>query len=616
MSIFTGTTGGDVITPGFVSAGVTSDGGSRPGQGPDLLDGGLGNDTLDGGVGHNVNTLLGGAGNDLLLWNNGGGNDIMDGGAGQDSLRFNGSDTSEIITLSQAGGQLLLQRNISDVTLNVDNVENVEISVGRGTDTIVLNDIGATDVGRVVIALNDETGSRGDKQIDTLIFNGTSGADSFFVSLFDASMTDVGVSGGPDYLVLFTDENDRFVFNAGDGDDTFRGLVGRVHLTVNGDGGNDTLIGTGSGDTLNGGIGADSLEGFEGDDRLNGGDGDDQLGFHAEFGRPLGLDTIEGGTGLDTLSVFVDSGARVEALLGRVGLTTAEGARADTNDVERMVLQMGDAQSTNVLFIGDLTGTEVKEVIADFGLAGIPDDAPDGLTVTGSTGSDQILLSQAGNSILVAGLPATVRVENLSARDFLGVNSGSGHDLVDASRLTSMGLQLEGAAGNDTLIGSAALDVLRGGLGNDSLVGGADNDLLSGEDGADTLSGGLGRDNLGGGLGNDSLVGGEESDQLVGDLGSDTLVGGGGSDVFVYIASQVSGQDQIVDFVAHGANAVHDVLQLLQFSDRSFAALVANGHIFDTAAGVAITDGDHVFATLLGIKFEWLDASDFLFTGP
>jgi len=84
----TGTAEADIITPGFVSGGVT--GGAPSGAddtisalaGNDTVDGGGGNDTIDGGTGDDA--LKGGDGDDRLLGNDG--EDDLDGGDGNDFL--------------------------------------------------------------------------------------------------------------------------------------------------------------------------------------------------------------------------------------------------------------------------------------------------------------------------------------------------------------------------------------------------------------------------------------------------------------------------------------------------------------------------------------------------
>ncbi|MFM2153724.1 MAG: hypothetical protein RL199_2159 [Pseudomonadota bacterium] len=79
---------------------------------------------------------------------------------------------------------------------------------------------------------------------------------------------------------------------------------------------------------------------------------------------------------------------------------------------------------------------------------------------------------------------------------------GGGNDIIDASTAT-VGLQLFGAAGDDTLNGGSGADLLDGGPGNDTLSGG---------DGADTLSGGVGDDTFDGQGGCDAFDGGSGTD--------------------------------------------------------------------------------------------------------
>ena len=66
--------------------------------------------------------------------------------------------------------------------------------------------------------------------------------------------------------------------------------------------------------------------------------------------------------------------------------------------------------------------------------------------------------------------------------------------------------QLNIAAGNEILFGSASNDILDGGIGNDILDGGAGNDTLDAGNGDDILIGGTGNDSLTGGDGKDSFV--------------------------------------------------------------------------------------------------------------
>jgi Ca2+-binding RTX toxin-like protein len=88
---------------------------------------------------------------------------------------------------------------------------------------------------------------------------------------------------------------------------------------------------------------------------------------------------------------------------------------------------------------------------------------------------------------------------------------------------------IEGADGNDKLVGQAGLDSLRGNAGDDTLTGGTGNDVLDG---------GTGKDVLNGGAGNDSLYGRE---------GADVMIGGAGNDSY-----HVDSTDDVVEELANG----------------------------------------------------------------
>lgn len=123
-----------------------------------------------------------------------------------------------------------------------------------------------------------------------------------------------------------------------------------------------------------------------------------------------------------------------------------------------------------------------------------------------------------------------------SMRGFLGEFSfagGDGADKLDASRV-DFAVEMDGGAGNDTLLGGGGDDLFLGGENNDSAKGGAGRDTLFGDGGADRLFGESGTDSLDGGAGNDSLDGGTgDGDSVTGGTGNDTLNGGMGlSDVW------------------------------------------------------------------------------------
>jgi Ca2+-binding RTX toxin-like protein len=83
-------------------------------------------------------------------------------------------------------------------------------------------------------------------------------------------------------------------------------------------------------------------------------------------------------------------------------------------------------------------------------------------------------------------------------------------------------MSLQGADGNDLLIGGFGHDTLFGGNGDDHLLGGDGHDMLMGGPGSYTLFGGAGNDTLIGNQGADLMDGGEGSDVYMIE-GADTI---------------------------------------------------------------------------------------------
>jgi Ca2+-binding RTX toxin-like protein len=262
-----GGAGNDTINASTLPAGtiaLTLDGGA----GNDTLIGSQGNDTIVGGTGNDVASL--GAGNDTFVWNPGDGSDVVDGQAGSDTLRFNGADTAENIDISAAGGHARLVRDIG-VTMDLDNIETIDVHALGGEDKITVNDLTGTDVNKVNIDLG-QTGGGGDGSADTIVINATGGNDTITVTNNNGVVT---VSGLAETVTISNFEaNDRLVINGLGGDDVINasGLSG-MQLTANGGDGNDVLIGSFGNDTLTGGPGDDVLNGNGGQDVLDGGPG-------------------------------------------------------------------------------------------------------------------------------------------------------------------------------------------------------------------------------------------------------------------------------------------------------------------------------------------------------
>ncbi|TGD94974.1 calcium-binding protein [Methylobacterium nonmethylotrophicum] len=83
------------------------------------------------------------------------------------------------------------------------------------------------------------------------------------------------------------------------------------------------------------------------------------------------------------------------------------------------------------------------------------------------------------------------------------VSGGLGDERIVAGPELTIGDQIDGGDGDDTLLGGAGMDVLLGGAGNDLLFGLGGDDALLGGDGGDSLWGGEDADSLDGGAGFD-----------------------------------------------------------------------------------------------------------------
>jgi len=140
-------------------------------------------------------------------------------------------------------------------------------------------------------------------------------------------------------------------------------------------------------------------------------------------------------------------------------------------------------------------------------------------------------IADGGETFIFSGSDGTVNIEfdnwyrTYTGVEHLVVDGGAGDDVLDASRLDYVTVEMIGGAGDDTLIAGSAGSTIRGGDGDDELIAAEGDDILYGEAGQDRLIGGAGDDLINGGTGFDSLNGGEGIDtfQFGDDYGSDTF---------------------------------------------------------------------------------------------
>jgi hypothetical protein len=201
------------------------------GSGADRLLGDAGNDVLIGGRGNDE--LFGGAGNDLFIWNPGDGSDVVEGGTGKDTLQFNGSNANESMDISANGGRVRLTRDVGNVTMDINGVENINVAALGGTDTITVHDLHGTGVGKVNIDLG-ALGGGSDGQADTVNIDAKPG-DTIKITERNGVITVSGL--GSDVTISnFDPNNDRIVINGLGSTDVVKtsGLGSDMQLTATG----------------------------------------------------------------------------------------------------------------------------------------------------------------------------------------------------------------------------------------------------------------------------------------------------------------------------------------------------------------------------------------------
>jgi Ca2+-binding RTX toxin-like protein len=484
---------------------VTVDGGAGNdtilgSNGADLLLGGEGDDFIDGQQGSDVAFL--GAGNDVFQWDPGDGSDVIEGQDGFDTMLFNGSNGAEIMTASANGGRVLFTRNLGNIVMDLNDVERLEINALGSTDTVTVNDLTGTDVTGVDINLSGTIGgTSGDGAADVVIVNGTNANDT--IDVFGAGST-ASVAGLAALVTVTGTEgaNDSLVINALGGDDTITATTlpaGVIRLTIDGGAGNDTIFGSQGADVFLGGAGNDTVFGDNGNDLALLGAGDDLFQWDPGDGN----DTIEGQDGFDTLLFNGSNASENIDLVANGGralfLRNVASVTMDLDDVERIDFNaLGGADN---VVIGDLGGTDVREINIDLGVNGGGDGAADAITANGSNGADVMGVIGAAGNYTIFGAPAEINVtRSEQANDRLTINLLGGDDVFDGASLEADTVQLtvNGGLGNDVFIGSEGNDLFNGGDGDDVALMGAGDDTFAWNPGDDddTLEGQAGFDRM------------------------------------------------------------------------------------------------------------------------
>jgi Ca2+-binding RTX toxin-like protein len=580
------------------------------------------------------NTLIGGDGNDTL--DSGSGADSLVGGKGDDTFVID--NAGDAVSETPGEGTDTIQALVS-FTLNSPafaNFENLTLLGGAldGSGNESANVIAGNDADNRLTGLEDTLAGGGGK--DTLdggdgldLLNGGDGDDTYVVdNAGDKVVEGAGLTSGFDrvaasvsYALTANVEELILLDTMGSGPSSGIGNAGNNNLFGNGSankllglGGNDLLEGGGGDDLLDGGVGLDDIKGGAGADTLLGGAGDDFLD------GSLGADSMAGGAGNDFYTID-DAGDLVSELPGQG--TDAVVATIDTKlgaNFENLFLLGSAAQGAGNDLNNRIEGTGGNNTL----IGGLGNDTLDGAggadSLIGGKGNDTYIIDNGGDTVSelpnegtdtvqtslgsfsLAG-PAFGHVENLT---LLAEGSGIGNDLANVITGTDGFDELDGAGGNDTMIGGKLDDIYRVNSAGDKVVelagadsgtdivvaavsytmaanveylnligtvaingtGNASDNSIEDVVGSDNkLSGLQGNDGLFGGGGNDTLDGGGGNDTLNGGAGNDTLAGGDGNDLYTFIG----GDDTVVEGAGQGIDAIWTPLSEFSLDSKALA---------------------------------------------
>ncbi|MFI5038421.1 MAG: calcium-binding protein, partial [Solirubrobacterales bacterium] len=374
---------------------------------------------------------------------------VVNGGEGNDSLTVQAKNTEiASATLNGEGGDDVLTGADTNDVLNggegndrLIGGKGIDLmNGGAGNDTMVWNNGDGSD------RINGEAGN------DTTEVNGSSTLGDVFTLAPEPG----GVKFQRTNLVPFTLDTatERFQVNGLGGNDSITaadGVGAATQLTVDGGGGDDTIVGSDGNDVLLGGEGNDVIEGRGGDDRIVGGTGSDTMSGGAGddtlvWNNGDGSDVIDGGEGHDDVEVNGSPTA------GDVFSIQPNGSRIkfDRTNLVPFSLDIGSSESLDANGLG----------------------GDDNITI-GNVGAFSVIASGgSGNDTLTGGE---------SSETFFGgsgndtINPGGGHDVVF------------GEEGDDVVnVRDHTSDVAFGGEGNDTVIADPGNlDILEGFENVD-----------------------------------------------------------------------------------------------------------------------------------
>lgn len=395
------------------------------------------------------------------------------------------------------------------------------------------------------------------------------------------------------------------------GNDTLIGTIGAD--IISGLDGNDSISGGAGADTIFGGDGNDTVQSGEGRDTIDLGAGDDVLIWDEANGDYDLFESIDGGTGNDTLQVigygFFGITLNLQAgTFGAFGYTKVDNFENYSHTGGGGDYTIIGSFAANIITVN--AGNQVIE-------GGAGDD-----TISAGAGDDDIDGGEGADNLDGGTGVDTLRYLNSDGRVFvdLGAQTATGgHATGDTIANFE---NVIGSIWADTLIGSSGSNTIHGKGGNDRIYAGKGNDIVYGGSGDDIILGIKGHNELYGEAGNDTVNTGDHTSTVDAGAGDDLIVarmkkgadhmltGGAGADTFefVYQNAKKAADVTITDFELGVDQFVIGGLSAEAWVDINFALAGALGS--DILSEV---NGNAVLEIGLNdtITFEGISEADF-----
>ena len=561
--------------------------------GDDEIHGGYGNDTLYGNEGNDVlhgdmddDTLIGGRGNDQLYGESGDDMYIFGRNWGNDTIIENYYDRNNIIKFT-------------------DNITKKDLVFNRNDRDLIISD--KAGVNSICV-----------KDVFYLSYDYTQ---------LNSKISKIVFADGSE--ILEKDFIDPLLINPTDNDDKLVGAFD-ANYTIDGKGGNDTIVTNKGDDTLIGGKGNDKLIGGEGDDTYvyNKGDGNDIIrdlnGNNTICFKDIGRDGIEFLKNNNDLIIKIKESNETITIKDVLHSYQRDYVNFAFKFMDESIMSIQDVQFS-------LAGDDENNVLMGYATSDTIYGKKGNDTIYGGAGNDTYIYYKGDGNDTIYDFQGnnTIEFKDLNKDEIIFTEDQGG--LLVKIRDTNEQITImnffnsESSSMSFKFADGTTLD--ENGAKATTFIGDNNNNTIHGLDSDDILKGNGGNDTIYGGKGDDDIEGGTGNDILVGNTGVDTYVfgRGDGKDV-IYALDADYGRFNIDDKGNYNISYYYnqqnvkgtDIIKFkegISKNDLIFERAGANGHdllikIKDTDDSITVKDMFSDTVSSRGIdKIEFADGS-------